>query len=223
MVDTGWYAAAADNAETPWLDDDIDEVEGWRRRHPDRHPLLRRPRHLRRRDHPLPRAGDVARDRGRPQARPARSTSRTSPHELNEAMTDSGQARHSSRSRRAAYTRNNAGLLGFELLAQVYKLGRGRRAPAGRRRRRQREHRPAVLPRGVPLGRLRGRARRGHVRLGLHQLRRVGRRLRARHASWSTRSRPAPTRARSPTRRRARCAASPGWPSGAEPRSPRRS
>ena len=70
----------ADNGETPWLDDDVDPIEGdLETVNPDGHPPLRRARHLRRGHHPLSRAGDATRDRGRPQARPARSTSPRSP------------------------------------------------------------------------------------------------------------------------------------------------
>ena len=68
----------------------------------------------------------------------------------------------------------------------------------------------------------RRRPGRRHARLGLLQLRATGSTSTRTAATWSTRSRPAPTPATSrPTW--ARCAASPAWPSGAARRSPRRS
>ena len=67
VVDTGWYEAAADNPETP-LARRHRRIHRGRPRdgEPRGDPPLRRARHLRRRHHPLPRAGHHDRDRGRP-------------------------------------------------------------------------------------------------------------------------------------------------------------
>ena len=125
MVDTGWYEAAADNAETPWLDDDTYEIEG---------------------DKEIVVPSDIGSYVGHGTfvagiircLAPATELEIEGvlkyagavyesdiAAELNEAMTDLEEGRLPQLISISAgtYTRNNAGLLAFELLAQVYKLG----------------------------------------------------------------------------------------------------
>ena len=183
VVDTGWYTAAADNAETPWLDDDTYEIEG------DEETVVQAdigsyvghgtfvagvirclaPATELEIEGVLKYAGavyesDIA-------------------AELNEAMTDleDGQLPQLISISAGSYTRNNAGLLAFELLVQVYKLGLEDDGPlviaAAGNENTDRPFYPAAYDWVVGVG----AARREPAHPDVHQLRTVGRRLGSRH------------------------------------------
>ena len=124
VVDTGWHTAAADNSETPWLDDDTYEIQG------DEETVVQAdigsyvghgtfvagvirclaPKVRLEIEGVLKYAGavyesDIA-------------------AELNEAMTDIEDLPQLISISAGCYTRNNAGLLAFELLSRAHRMGR---------------------------------------------------------------------------------------------------
>ena len=123
VVDTGWHQAAADNADTPWLDDDVHEIQG---------------------DVEVVVPTDIGSyvGHGTFVAGIIRCLAPATKLEiegvlkyagavyesdiaaaLNEAMTDVEELPELISISAGTYTRNNAGMLAFELLSQVHKLG----------------------------------------------------------------------------------------------------
>jgi subtilisin family serine protease len=125
VVDTGWHRDAADNVETPWLDDDVHAITG--------DPEVVVPTDI------GPYVGHGTFVAGVIRCLAPAATLEVEgvlrhagavyesdiAAELNEAMTDleEGELPDLISISAGTYTRNNAGLLAFEILAQVYRFG----------------------------------------------------------------------------------------------------
>jgi subtilisin family serine protease len=125
VVDTGWHQDAADNGESPWLDDDVYPIEG----DPetvvptDIGPYVGHGTFVAGIIRCLAPATDLEIEGVLKHAGAVYESDICA--ELNEAMTDveEGKLPKLISISAGTYTRNNAGLLAFELLAQAYRMG----------------------------------------------------------------------------------------------------
>lgn len=126
VVDTGWHQDAADNGETPWLDDDIYPIEGDVETvvPTDIGSYVGHGTFVAGVIRCLAPATDLEIEGVLKYAGAVYESDIAA--ELNEAMTDleEGELPQLISISAGTYTRNNAGMLAFELLAQAYRMGR---------------------------------------------------------------------------------------------------
>ncbi len=125
VVDTGWHQDAADNGETPWLDDDVYPIEGDTETvvPTDIGSYVGHGTFVAGVIRCLAPATDLEIEGVLKHAGAVYESDIAA--ELNEAMTDleEGELPQLISISAGTYTRNNAGMLAFELLAQVYRMG----------------------------------------------------------------------------------------------------